>query len=47
VDLGVERSDAYESFRPGYFSVVAASGPPESADWVTTLRAVRDLHPDA
>ena len=47
VDLGVERSDANESLRPGYFSVVAASGPPESAAWATTLRAVRDLHPDA
>jgi len=47
VYLSVERSDAYESFRPGYFIVVAASGQPDSVALATTLQAVRDPYPDA
>lgn len=47
VYVSVERSDAYEGFRPGYFIVVAASGPPGSADLDTTLETVRGASPDA
>lgn len=47
VYLSVERSDAYETFRSGYFIVVAASGPPDSATLDTTLEAVRASYPDA
>lgn len=45
--FSVERSDAYETFRPGYFVVVAASGPPGSAELVATLEDVRASYPDA
>lgn len=47
VYLSVERSDAYATFRPGYFIVIAASGAPGSEELATTLETVKVVHPDA
>ena len=47
VYLSVERSDAYASFRPGYFVVIAASGEPGSAEVQASLTRVRAIYPDA
>lgn len=47
VYLSVERTDAYESFRPGFFVVVAASGQPGSNELASTLEAVHSSYPDA
>ena len=47
VYLSIERSDAYASFRPGYFLVFAANGDPESAELKATLAKVRGLFKDA
>lgn len=47
VYVSVERSDAYESFRPGLFVVIAASGEPGSAEVASSLTKARAAHPDA
>jgi len=45
--LSVERSDSYESFRPGYFVVVAASGEPGATELSSALESARQRFPDA
>jgi hypothetical protein len=47
VYISVERSDAYESFRPGLFVVIAASGEPGSAEVASSLTKARAAYPDA
>ena len=47
VYLSVERSDAYASFQPGYFIVVAASGEPGSDEVASALGKARAAYPDA
>jgi len=47
VYLSIERSDAYRTFRPGYFVVIAASGEPNSADVKNVLDTAKSLFPDA
>jgi len=47
VYLSVERSDAYASFRPGLFVVIAASGEPGSAEVASSLTRARAVYPDA
>ena len=47
VYLSVERSDAYPSFRPGLFIVIAASGKPGSVEIGSSLTRVRAAYPDA
>jgi hypothetical protein len=47
VYLSVERSDAYASFRPGLFIVIAASGEPASKEFTSSLTSVRGEYPDA
>lgn len=47
VYLSVERSDAYATFTPGLFIVIAASGEPGSPELTSTLTKVRKAHPDA
>ena len=46
VYMSVERSDAYASFRPGYFIVIAASGEPGSADVEASLAKARGVYPE-
>jgi hypothetical protein len=45
--LSIERSDSYESFSPGFFIVIAASGPPESTLLIEAMSKVEKLYPDA
>lgn len=45
--VSVEPSDAYSTFRPGYFVVVAASGPPRSNGVAFTAGKARAAFPDA
>lgn len=45
--LSIERSDAYKSFKPGYFVVIAASCKPGSTEIEQTRQAVRNGFPDA
>ncbi len=47
VYLSVESSDAYRSFKPGFFVVVAASGEPGSSELNASLADVKPLYPDA
>lgn len=47
VYLSIERSNAYRSFQPGYFMVIAASGEPGSPDLLTTLKTTKSVFPDA
>ena len=47
VYLSIERSDAYRSFRPGYFIVIAASGEPGSVELRDSLKAAKSEFPDA
>jgi hypothetical protein len=47
VYLSIERSDAYRTFRSGYFVIIAASGEPASADLEKTLKTAKSLFPDA
>ena len=47
VYLSVERSDAYATFKPGLFIVIAASGEPESSELRSSLARVKSAYPDA
>jgi hypothetical protein len=47
VYLSIERSDSYDSFAPGFFVVMAASGAPQSAELTETLEKVKRWYPDA
>ena len=47
VYLSVELSDAYATFRPGLFIVIAASGVPGSSELAATLESARHEYPDA
>ena len=45
--LSIERSDAYESFQPGYFIVIFATGAPGSAELASSLAKARKRYADA
>jgi hypothetical protein len=45
--LSIDRSDAYKSFQPGYFVVIAASGEPGSREIEQTRQTVLNRFPDA
>ncbi len=47
VYLSVERSDAYETFRPGYFVVIPATGDPGSPELAEALKLARSSFHDA
>jgi hypothetical protein len=47
VYLSVERSDAYATFSPSFFIVIAASGSPGAPELTSTLAKVRHAYPDA
>ena len=47
VYLSVERSDAYRTFKPGFFIVVAATGEPHSSEIQSSLTLARSVYPDA
>ncbi len=47
VYLSVERSDAYETFQPGYFIVIFATGDPGSPELTDALELARSRFQDA
>ena len=47
VYLSVERSDAYTSFQPGFFIVIAASGEPGAPELTSSLAKAKTVYPDA